>query len=100
MKRTLLNTTLYLVAFVAIQVLITLVIGAIAPIFGQKSDSGLMLVISSAGFPVAISRLVAHSKGNRICQKPSLGHISMVLTGCSRSYNPLISLTGINAGSP
>lgn len=32
MKRTLLNTTLYLVAFVAIQVLITLVIGAIAPI--------------------------------------------------------------------
>lgn len=48
MKRTLLNTTLYLVAFVAIQVLITFVIGAIAPIFGQKSDSGLMLVISSA----------------------------------------------------
>ena len=48
MKKTLLNTTLYLVAFVAIQVLITLVIGAIAPIFGQKSDSGLMLVISSA----------------------------------------------------
>ena len=48
MKRTLLNTTLYLVAFVAIKVLITLVIGAIAPIFGQKSDSGLMLVISSA----------------------------------------------------